>query len=67
MNNTIDNIIKNSKNQSTNSILDFSNKNETIDKILVKVENIYNNNKRKWINKIIVKRNNKLIIILKRD
>ena len=63
---TVDNTIKRTKNQTNNIILDVSNNNLSNNEIIRQVKKIYITNGREWIDKIIVKRENKVIIILKR-
>lgn len=63
---TIENMIKNSKEQAKNFIIDISNSKLTIYEAKHQIENMYNNDARKWINKIILKKDSKLIIIYKR-
>nr|MBP3259052.1 hypothetical protein [Bacilli bacterium] len=63
---TIENMIKDSKEQSKNFIIDISNSKLTINEAKYQIKNIYNNAARKWINKIILKKGSKLIAIYKR-
>lgn len=63
---TIENLIKNSKEQSKNFIIDISKSKLKIIDSKEQIENIYNNTSRLWIDKIILKKNNKLIKIYKR-
>ena len=63
---TIDTSIKKKKNQSQNFIIDVSNSKITDIEVFKQIEKIYIN--RKWINKVIVKRNEKVLFIyIKRD
>ena len=61
----IDNIIKNKKYQSHNFILDITNCKIPIDIILNQTKKLFNikNEKRQWVNKIIIKNNNKVLKI----
>ena len=63
---TIDTSIKKKKNQSHNFIIDVSKSKLSNDELINQIEKIYIN--RKWINKVIVKRNEKVLFIyIKRD
>ena len=53
--NTVDNIIKKSKGQSNNFIVDLSNTIVNITKINRIINKLFDNNKRNWLNIIIIK------------
>ena len=62
----IDNRINGNKKQSCNYIIDVSN-NKLSDELITKqVKKLFSSPERKWVDKIIVKRNNRIIIILQR-
>ena len=62
----VDTSIKKKKNQSHNFIIDVSKSKLSNDELINQIEKIYIN--RKWINKVIVKRNEKVLFIyIKRD
>ena len=60
--NTIDNIIKKSKGQSTNFIIDLSNTKADITKINRLINKLFENNKRNWLETIIVRNKQKFYI-----
>ena len=63
----LDNILKNTKFQCFNFILDINIQNISLNEIIFQLKSIYNSDHRKWINKIIIIKNNKLLMIIKRD
>lgn len=65
--NIIDNIVNGTRKQTSNFIFDIKNGKISEKEIIKQIKKIYSSSYRKWINKIIIKRNNKLIAILKRD
>ena len=65
-NHTLDSAIKKKKSQSSNFIFDVSNSKITIDSINNQLSLIYKSKDRKWVNKVIIKRNNDVIVIYKR-
>jgi len=65
--NTIDNRINKSKNQTNNYIIDVTNNNLKNKDIIKQIIKIYNSPKRKWVDKIIIKRENNIILIYKRN
>ena len=62
----IDNRINGNKLQSKNYIFDISNNKLSNKDILKQVKNIYYSKSRNWVDKIIIKRNDKLVAIYKR-
>ena len=64
--NTLDSAINKKKRQSNNFIFDISNSEITLEAIDKQLSSIYENKYRKWIDKIIVKQNNNVIVINKR-
>lgn len=64
--NTLDSAINKKKSQSNNFIFDISNSEITLEAIDKQLSSIYENKYRKWIDKIIVKQNNNVIVIKKR-
>ena len=60
---SVDNIIKNAKNQTSNIILDITKSKISQKSIVSQVQKIYSTPKRKWLNKIIIKKNNYVILI----
>ena len=62
----LDNILKNTKFQCLNFILDINVENITLSEIIFQLKLIYNSNHRKWINKIIIIKNGKLLMVIKR-
>ncbi len=64
--NTLDSAINKKKSQSNNFIFDISNSEITLEAIDKQLSSIYENKYRKWIDKIIVKQNNNVIVINKR-
>ena len=64
---TLDTALKNAKNQSPNFIIDITKSNININKIISQIKKISLNKDRFWIKKIIIKKYDKIIIILKRD
>lgn len=63
---TLDSAIKKKKSQSNNFIFDISNSKMTLEMVSRQSELIYKSKDRKWIDKIIVKQNKKVIIVYKR-
>lgn len=63
---SIDNAIKRTRKQTNNYILDFSNNKITKKEIINQIIKIYNSKDRNWVNKIIIKRDNKVILITQR-
>ena len=64
--NTLDSAINKKKSRSNNFIFDISNSEITLEAIDKQLSSIYENKYRKWIDKIIVKQNNNVIVINKR-
>ena len=64
--NTLDSAINKKKSQSNNFIFDISNSEITLEAIDKQLSSIYENKYRKWIDKIIVKQSNNVIVINKR-
>ena len=64
--NTLDSAINKKKSQSNNFIFDINNSEITLEAIDKQLSSIYENKYRKWIDKIIVKQNNNVIVINKR-
>ena len=62
-----DNIIKNQKSQASNFILDFTNSSLDYQSIIKQITNIYNSKGRNWINKFLIIKNNKLLMIIERN
>lgn len=62
----IEDTIKRKKRQSKNFIFDITNSNIQENDLLRQLEKVYNSETTKWVNKIIVKKNENVIIILKR-
>ena len=62
----IEDAIKKKKRQSKNFIFDITNSNIQENDLLRQLKKIYNSETTKWVNKIIVKKNKNVIIILKR-
>ena len=60
---TLDSAIKKKKRQSKNFIFDISNSEITLEMVNRQLDLIYKNNERKWVGKIIVKQNDKVIIV----
>ena len=65
-NRAIDNVIKNAKEQANNFILDITNTEIKRELILKQIDNLYLSQERKWINKIILIDQNKIIKIYSR-
>ena len=63
---TLDSAIKKKKSQAKNFIFDISNSVINIESINNQIKKIYKSKDRKWIDKILVKRNNDVVIIYKR-
>jgi len=63
---SIDDSIKNKKLQAQNFILDISNTTLSIVEIKKQIDKIYKDPKRKWINVIILKQDNNLLLVYKR-
>ena len=67
-NRTVDTALKKCKNQAHNFIIDISKSQLSNESAIYQLQKIFNNKNRKWVEKIILKRNNKLIkIYTKRD
>lgn len=62
----IDNRINGTKKQTKNYILDVTNSILSDEEIIYQIKRLYDSNDRKWVEKIILIRNYKLIIICKR-
>ena len=62
----LDNTIKRNKSQSKNFIINISKTNLYLNDIIYQINIIYNSDHRKWISKIIIIKNNKLLMIIKR-
>lgn len=65
-NRIVDNVIKRSKNQSSNIILDVTKADVKITEIIKQVEMIFSAYKRNWINIVMIIQNYKVVKILKR-
>lgn len=65
-NSTLDSAIKKKKSQAKNFVFDVSNSEISRESIKKQINNIYKNKNRQWVDKILVKRNNDLIVIKKR-
>ena len=63
----VDNVIKNSKNQTENIILDISSNKIGQEIIINQVKKIYSTKGREWINKIIVVDNKQLLLVYQRN
>lgn len=63
---TLDSAIKKKKTQAKNFIFDISNSEITIENIDNQIKRIYKSKDRKWLDKIIIKRNNDVVAIYKR-
>lgn len=63
----IDNLLKDSKGQSNNFILDITSSKLDRDNILKQVQKIYSTNGRQWINKIIIFDNKRLLEVIERN
>ena len=61
-----DNRINNHETQSKNFIFDISNNPLSNEEIEKQINNIYTSEDRYWVNKIIVKRDNKIVFIIER-
>ena len=59
--------IEDHKKQATNFIFDFSKSSLTDAEIFTRISKLYTYNKVSWLNKIIIKREDKIICIIKRD
>ena len=67
-NRTIDTAIKKCKNQAHNFIIDISKSGLSDISAIYQLQKIFNNKNRKWVEKIILKRNDELIkVYIKRD
>ncbi len=64
---TLDSAIKKKKSQSNNFIFDMSNSEIIVESISKQLNLIYKSKDRKWLDKIIVKRNEKIVNIIKRS
>lgn len=62
----VDSAIKKKKNQSSNFIIDITNNKLSEEELLNQVEKIYKTSGREWVDKIIVKKDDRLIAIYKR-
>lgn len=65
--NTLDSAIKKKRNQSCNFIFDVSYSKINIRECEKQINNIFNNNKRKWLNKIIIKNKKEVKVYKKRN
>ena len=63
----LDNTIKRNKSQSKNFIIDITNSKLYFCEIIYQINIIYNSVHRKWVSKIIIIKDNKLLMIIKRD
>lgn len=63
---TLDSAVKKKKCQARNFIFDISNSEISLENVYKQIEKIYKSKDRKWINIIMVKRNDMLILIYKR-
>lgn len=64
--NTLDTAIKKQEKQANNFIFDISKTEMVESEAIMQIENIYNSEHRKWVNKIILIKENKVIKIFKR-
>lgn len=62
----IDNAIKGKQNQATNFILDITESELNELELIKQAENIYNSKGRIWVERIIMKKNDKLVVIIER-
>lgn len=62
----IDNRINNTKDQTNNYILDCTGNDLSNDELIYQIKRLYNSPERKWVDKIILVRNYKIIKIYKR-
>lgn len=62
----IDNAIKGKQNQATNFILDITESELSELELIKQAENIYNSKGRIWVERIIMKKNDKLVVIIER-
>lgn len=62
----VDNVVKTGKGQTTNIILDISETSLSYKQVLNQVKSIYDNKFRKWLNKIMIVDNYKIIKVYKR-
>lgn len=65
-NSTLDSAIKKKKSQAKNFVFDVSNSEISRESMKKQINNIYKNKNRQWVDKILVKRNNDVIVINKR-
>ena len=63
---TLEDAIKRKKKQAHNFIIDITNSKMSKEELLKQAINIYDSKSLKWVNKLILKKNNELIAILKR-
>ena len=63
---TLEDAIKKKKKQASNFIIDITNSKMSKEELLKQAIKIYNGKSLKWIDKIILKKNNELIAVLKR-
>ena len=63
----LDNTIKRNKSQSKNFIIDITNSKLYFYEIIYQINIIYNSVHRKWVSKIIIIKDNKLLMVIKRD
>ena len=63
----LDNTIKRNKSQSKNFIIDITNSKLYFCEIIYQINIIYNSVHRKWVSKIIIIKDNKLLMVIKRD
>lgn len=63
---TIENALKNKKRQASNFILDLSNSHLTMNDVFLQMDLLYSYRKRKWINIVILKKENNLIGVYQR-
>lgn len=66
-NRTIDSAIKKKKNQASNFIFDVSNSKLSNEDIKEQLEKIYSNKDRYWVNKLLIKRDNDVVVIYERN
>ena len=61
----VDNLIKDSKEQSHNFIIDITNSTMLIQNIVVQIKKIFDktNTNRSWVNKVIIKKDSKVIAV----
>lgn len=64
--NTLDNAIRKQEKQANNFIFDISKTKMDLNEAIKQIQNIYNSEHRKWVNEIILIKNNKLIKVFRR-